>query len=51
MHPAEFYWYAEAKDEQRNAQKRESGGITEEEALEMKDELRRARVNAGYTAD
>jgi hypothetical protein len=51
MHPSEFYWLADAKAEQAKQQKRQSGGLTEEEALEMKDELRRARVKAGFPPD
>ena len=51
MHPTEFYWYADAKAEQIKYQKKQSGGITKDEALEMKDELRRARVKAGFPPD
>lgn len=45
MHPQEFYWQAEAREQARAMA---SGKLTEEEALEMKEELRIARVKAGY---
>lgn len=47
MHPVEFYWLAEAHSEKQEVQRRK-GGLTRDEALEMADELRHARVAAGY---
>lgn len=47
MHPTEFFWQAEAHMERRNAQKREKGVITEDEAIEMLDDLRRLRASMG----
>ena len=47
LHPEEFNWQVEARREQvRNHSP--GGKLSEAEALEMKDELRRARVAAGY---
>ena len=48
MHPREFLWAAEAQEKKRRAMQGKPGGLTEEEAIEMADELKRARVAAGY---
>lgn len=47
LHPLEFFWQAEAHKERLDAQKRAKGTITEEEATEMLDDLRRLRVSKG----
>ncbi len=47
MHPTEFYWQAEAYEEKHKAQSQQPGSITEDEADEMLDELRRKRRELG----
>ncbi len=48
LHPTEFFWLAEAKKEQVEADKRGGRGvIDEQEAVGMLDELRRARAKMG----
>lgn len=48
LHPQEFFWLADGYDEKRQIQQRESGRLTEDEAKEMLDELKHARVAAGF---
>lgn len=45
MHPAEWHWQLDARLAKA---KHRPGQLSEAEALEMKDELKRARVKAGY---
>lgn len=48
MHPEEFQWQLEAR---MSKAKHRPGQINEAEALEMKDELKRARVKAGLSPE
>jgi hypothetical protein len=51
MHPQEFWWALEGYQRKADAEKRQGGGIDEEEAMEMQDELRRYRVSKGFPAE
>ena len=51
MHPSEFWWLAEAHKEKVDAQKGRAGKLTEDEAVEMADELRHYRVKKGYSPE
>lgn len=47
LHPTEFFWQAEAHKARLDAQKKAKGTITEDEATEMLDDLRRLRASMG----
>ena len=44
MHPEEFHWQVDARTQEHQRRK---PGLSEDEALQMKDELRHLRVKAG----
>lgn len=46
LHPQEFHWAVEAYQRQQK-QANQKGGIDEDEALNMKDELLRLRAKKG----
>lgn len=61
LHPVEFWWAVDAERQRRQIQDTEpqprgkhgkaAPRITRDEAIRMKDELKHARVAAGYPAE
>jgi len=47
MHPTEFFWQAEAYEERAKRKDQNPGAVSEDEAEDMLDELRRIRREKG----